>query len=143
MWVLTGWRPAGHLIQYAEVQITIDGQGQGAGDRCGSHHQQMGVIAFFPQGSPLGDAEAVLFIHHDHLQIFESNWGLDQGMGADQDLDGPIGQPGQDFFPFAGGSIPDQQADFIFRAGKPLLRPKPAGVSGWHSAALPGCWWAP
>ena len=34
----------GHLINRRQVKIAINGQSEGARDRCGSHHQQVRII---------------------------------------------------------------------------------------------------
>ena len=57
--------------------------------------------AFLPQGGPLLDAEAVLLVDDDHAQRPERHRLGEQGVGADQDVDRAVGQPGVQAGPLA------------------------------------------
>ena len=77
----------------------------------------MWVGAFGAQEGALLDPEAVLFVNSDELQVGKADRIFEQGMCADDDLNGAAGKPGADFFFLAGGSVADQQADLCRQAG--------------------------
>ncbi len=75
-----------HLIDERDVQVAVDGEGQGARDGRGGHHQHVGTAALGPQRGPLHDAEAMLLVHHHQAQAGEVDLLLDEGVGADGDV---------------------------------------------------------
>ena len=51
------------FINHAHVQVTINGHGEGAGDRSGGHHEDMRrILALVPQFGSLRHTEAMLLI---------------------------------------------------------------------------------
>ena len=72
------------LIQARDIEIAIDGQLQGAGDRRSGESQHMHRSPFFLQPPPLGNAEPVLFIDDGETEIVEDHIVLKQGVSADR-----------------------------------------------------------
>ena len=79
------------LIDDAHVEIAIKRHGEGAWDRGSSHHQYVGrILTLTPELGSLGDSETVLLIDHNHSQTGELYCVFDDGMGAYEDMDGPV-----------------------------------------------------
>ena len=66
-----GLAPGRQFVDDGHVKVSINGHGQGAGDRGGSHHQDVGVQGFLTQLPSLEHAEFVLLIHHHDSQLGE------------------------------------------------------------------------
>ncbi len=87
---LTGRDPLGldggttrrHLIDDGQVQVAVQGQGQGTRDGRGSHYQQVGDgrRAFLAQGSALAHAEAVLLVDDGEAEVSKLDSRLDDGV---------------------------------------------------------------
>ena len=99
------WYPAGgKFIKDRYIQVPVDGHGGGPGDRGGRHHQHVGycsIPVLLPECRPLFDPESVLFVDDHRPQGSELDAFLDQGMGTDQYVHGPLGQAVDDPSPFA------------------------------------------
>ena len=79
------------LIDDAHVEIAIKRHGEGAWDRCGSHHQYVRrILTLAPEFGSLGYSETVLLIDHNHSQTGELYCVFDDGMGAYENVDGPV-----------------------------------------------------
>ena len=63
----------------------------------------------FPECGPLLDAEAVLLVDHHHAEGPEGHRLGEQGVGADQHVDGPLGQAGVEAGPLLGRGPVGQQ----------------------------------
>ena len=95
--VVTGVRPGRQLVEHGGVEVAVDGHRRRARDRGGRHDQHVGDGALGPlgpEGGPLLDAEAVLLVDHHDAEGAEGDRLAQQGVGADQDVDGAVGQPG-------------------------------------------------
>ena len=86
---LDGLSTGRQLIDDGNIQVCEQCHGQGPGYGCRSHDQLVGLPgffhAFFQQGKPLVNTEAVLFVNNDQAHVAESNLVLEQGVGADND----------------------------------------------------------
>ena len=78
------WR---QLINDRDLQVSVVTHGQGARNRRGRHHQQVGLHALFlhlvAQGQALRHAKAMLLIDHRQGQVFEFHLLLNDSMGTD------------------------------------------------------------
>ena len=96
-----------HLIHHGQIQIAIENQGQGPGNRRGGHHQHMGpphcAVGAFPfKGGALIDPEAVLLIRNDQSQLPVRHPRTDQRLGPEDGVACALRQLPEDFLPFAG-----------------------------------------
>ena len=64
---LNGQTTEGQFIHDADIQITKDCELERARNWGCGHNQQMGVVAFVSQSSPLSNAKAMLFVDYNHL----------------------------------------------------------------------------
>ena len=85
--------PAGRFfVEDRDVHMAVLGEAEGAGDGRGRHHEDVGLGAFRAELHPLRHAEAVLFVDDGEAEIVELHPLLEDGVGADQDLDIAPGQ---------------------------------------------------
>ncbi len=77
----------GFFGQAADVHFAPLGQQQRPWDRRRGHDQDVGVLAFRAERQALGDAEAVLLVDHRQCQVAIFDGVLEQGVGADDNLD--------------------------------------------------------
>ena len=133
----------GKLIDLAHIQIAVDREGQGAGDGCGGHREQVGLQSLGHQTVSLPDAEAVLLIHHHQPQPGKLNWILQEGMGAHQDLKLSVDQVLQQFPPPSGRGGAGEQGTAHVQLGQPVgeLGEMLLGqhLGGGHQGALAAC----
>ena len=106
---------AGRLLaQFRDIHVTEIGQHQSARDRRRGEHQHVDSFAFLRQRQPLVHAEAVLLVDDGEREIVEGNVLLEQGMGAEQEIDVAEGEPVEDFLArrsaLAAGEDGDMQA---------------------------------
>ena len=87
--VLTGGSPGRHLVDDRHVEVPVEGHRQGPRDRGGGHDQEVGIdlIGLLLEQHPLGHPEAMLLVDHGHPEPGEVDSFLDEGVGADQDVD--------------------------------------------------------
>ena len=122
------------FIQGGQVQVAIQGQGQGAGYRGSGHNQGVRIfLAFLPQGKTLHYAETMLFIHYRQSQVGHIYAVLNQGVGADKQVQvalrryavqlaaGPgadaAGQQAHGYRAAQGGAVGGK--DVVFLSGRP------------------------
>src|SRR5664279_2186650 len=76
------------LIQDAGVEIAVQGEREGAGNRRGRHHQHVGLgfVRLLHQAEALQYAEAMLFVHDHQPQLVELDRLLNECVGADHQL---------------------------------------------------------
>ena len=76
------------LIQYAQIQIAVERQGQRARNRRRGHHQHvwLSLIGLLHQLESLQHAEAVLLVDHDEAQPVELDFLFDERVRADDQL---------------------------------------------------------
>jgi len=84
-----GLLPRGHLVDDRDVQIPIDGHRERSGDGGRRHDQHVRVGALGAQGGALHDPEAMLLVDDREAELPELHPLLDEGMGADDDVDLP------------------------------------------------------
>jgi len=80
---LAAW---GEFIDNGDIEVAIDHQGEGPGDRGSGHNEEMGGLTFGGECGTLCDAEAVLFIGNDESEVMVADVGADEGVGTDRDL---------------------------------------------------------
>src|SRR6185503_16396947 len=74
-----------HFIEERKVEVAIDGEREGAGDRSGGHGKQVRRKAILPnQFSSLSCAESVLFVYDYKSQILEFYAFLNKRVSACQ-----------------------------------------------------------
>ena len=74
--------PGGQLVQNGDVQVAVDQKPQRAGDRGGTHDQQVRVRGFFCQCAALTHPKAVLLVNDRQTQPGKLHPFAHQGMGA-------------------------------------------------------------
>ena len=76
------------LVDLALIHFAKAGEREAARNRRRGHRQHVRRHpALVGQHQPLGDAEAVLFIHHHQAQIIIGDRFLEDGVGANKDID--------------------------------------------------------
>ncbi len=103
-----------HFVHYAHVQVPKNGELKGTWNWCGSHYQKMWIVTFISQSRSLRNAKTMLLIDHDHLQILECDWVLNQRVGANQKLYITRFQPTENFSTICLTGISGQQAHLPF-----------------------------
>ena len=76
----------GQLVDDRNIQIPVQNQRQGPGDRGGGHDQDVGILSLLRQGGALGHAEAVLLIGNHQAQVGKVRGLGNQGVGADDEI---------------------------------------------------------
>ena len=79
------------FVNHRDIEVPVQGHGEGAGDRRGRHNEDMGwAIApvFLPETGALCHAEPVLFVNDSQAEALKGHVVFQQGMGSDQDMDG-------------------------------------------------------
>ena len=101
----------GHFVHDGEVEVAVEGEGQRARDRGGGHHQQVGRRAFVAERGTLFDAETMLLVNDDQLQILECHGVFDQRVRADDDFDRPVRETRADFGFLGFGRVAHEQTN--------------------------------
>ena len=102
------------LVEHADVEVAVDGHRRRARDRGGGHHEGVGRAPGavpIAQGRALLDAEAVLLVDHHDAERRERHPLLDQRVGADREVDGAVGQPGEHVAPLGARHLVGEQLD--------------------------------
>jgi hypothetical protein len=76
-----------HLAHHRDIEIAVGGEGQCPRDRRRRHHQDVGMLPLLAQVRPLHDAEPVLLVDHHQPELAKAHRILDQGMGADDEVE--------------------------------------------------------
>ena len=129
--------PGGPRADHRDVEVAVDRHGRRARDRRRRHDQDVGhraAAGLVPQGGPLLDAEAVLLVDDDRAERGEVDALLDEGVGADGDVDLAGGQPGEDAPP-VGGARPCWSAARPAPAGRRTATCPASGTSTSSSSA--------
>ncbi len=92
---------------------------QGPGNRRGGEGQYINIGAPFLQPFLLGNPEPLFLVDNQEPQVLENNITLQYAMGADQDVDLPVGNPFQDTALLPGTAEPADDVDNRGKAGKP------------------------
>ena len=101
-----------HLVDDGNVQVPVQGHGQGAGDRRRRHHEHMrrdAAGALRPKPGPLVHPEAVLLVHDGESEGLEYHRVLDEGMGPHDEADAAVLQPRMDLPPGRRSGGPGQE----------------------------------
>ena len=84
-----------HLVEAADVHLAVLRQRQRARDRRRGHREEVRAAALFLEEHALGDAEAMLLVDDDEAEIAVADRFLEDGVGADQDVDRAVGEAHQ------------------------------------------------
>ena len=90
----------GHFVNDGNVQVSVQGHGQGARNGRGGHYQHMrrnALPAFVPEAGALLHAKTVLLIHDGQSQCPEMHGVFYERMRADEHADASILQAGVNF----------------------------------------------
>ena len=93
----------GHFVYDGNVQVSVKGHCQGAGDRGGRHYKHVGrqaVSGLAPEFCPLVYAKAVLLVYNGQAQLFENDGVFYEGVCAHYYADFSCGQGRKKFFTF-------------------------------------------
>ena len=89
----------GQLVDDGAVKVAVEGHGQCARNGCGRHDEDVWWDQrLVPQLAALFDAESVLLVDDNEAEVVEEDVVLDEGVGADEDVDGALGEAFFDFF---------------------------------------------
>ncbi len=77
----------GKFVDGGNVEVAVDGHGEGAGDGGCGHDEDVGGNAFLHEAETLHDAEAMLFVDDDEAEFLEFDILFNEGVGADGDGD--------------------------------------------------------
>ena len=82
-----------------EVQIAIDGLGQGARDRRRGREQEVRVDPLLAERRALAHTEAVLLVHDREPELLERHAVHNERVRADDDVEGAVREPDEDLAP--------------------------------------------
>ncbi len=83
----------GQLVDDGAVEVAVEGHGEGARYGGGGHDEDVGRHGgFLPEFAALLDAEAVLFVDDHEAEVAEGDVVLDEGVGADEEVDCAVGE---------------------------------------------------
>ena len=84
--------PRRHLVDAADVHLAIMGQRQRARDRRCRHREQMRrMLRLRCKQQALRDTETMLLIDYDEAKRLVGHFLLEDGVGADEDMDRAVG----------------------------------------------------
>ena len=96
-----GFTTRWEFVDDADIQITIEGHGQGTWDGSGGHHENVRRHStLLPHLGPLCHTKAVLLVDDGQSKAREDHVVLDDGMRADEDMDITILQVVEDGLAF-------------------------------------------
>ena len=88
-----GLATGGQLVDDGAVEVAVEGHSEGARDGGGCHHEDVGRDeGLLPEFGALLDTEAVLLVDDDEAEVAEGDVILDEGVGADEDMDLAVGE---------------------------------------------------
>lgn len=133
-----GLTSRGHFVHDGEIEVAVEGEGERTRNRGGGHHQKVGRCAFVAERGALFDAEAMLFVNHDELQILELDGVFDQRVRADDNLNRPVRKTCADFGFLRFGRVADEQTNVRARKqiGKTAEMLVSQNRSGSHNGGL-------
>jgi len=83
-----------HFVEPARIHLAILAERERARDRRRGHREQMRrTLGLLRQQHTLGDAEAMLLVDHRQAEPFVIYRLLEDGVGADEDVNRAIRQP--------------------------------------------------
>lgn len=84
------WR---QFVDDGDVEVAVDGHGERPGYGRGRHDEDVRrILAFAPEPGTLCHAEAVLFVDDGHAEAVELHFVFEEGVCADDDVDGAVHQ---------------------------------------------------
>ncbi len=98
-----------HVAEGRDVEVAEEGHADRARDGRGGHHQVVRRLLALAEGGALADAEFVLLVDDDEAELGEADVFLDDGVGADDEVDFAGGDFGEGFLAFAWGHAADQE----------------------------------
>ena len=104
----------------AQVAGSGHGQVQGARDRGRAHGEDVDRLAHALEGLLVLHPEALLLVDHDQAQVLEHDVGLQEPVGADQDVDLAGGGRSQKLLLLLGAAEPAEHLDRDRVTGHPL-----------------------
>ena len=108
-----------HFVEPADVHLAIMGEGERARDGRGGHDQEVRrALGLLGEHHALGDAEAVLLVHNGEAEAFVGDMLLEDGVGADEDVDRAVGKTHQAALPRTPLLPPGQDGDVDRQAGE-------------------------
>ncbi len=88
-----GMPSRGQLVDDGAVEVAVEGHGEGTRNGSGGHHEDVGWgRGLAPQFGALFHAEAVLLVDDHECEVFEMHVVLDEGVGADENVDFAVGE---------------------------------------------------
>ena len=115
-----GLAAGGEFVDDGDIQIAEGGHGEGAGDGGGGHDEgvggQAGTGGFGADDGALFDAEFVLFVDDDEGEGFELDRFGEECVGADDEVEGAVGEFGEDFLAVGAGDGAGEEGEIYFFA---------------------------
>ena len=87
---LDGLSPLREFVDDGDIEVSVNGKGQGPRDGSGRHDHDMGPFALFGQRASLAHSEPVLLVRDDEAQFIEPDVFGQEGMCADDEIDVPV-----------------------------------------------------
>ena len=109
-----GAAAGGEFVDEGDVEVAVDGHGEGAGNGGRGHDQHVGGGALADEAVALLDAEFMLFVDDGEAEVGEFGVAVEEGVGADEDL-------GLRSLPAKRGSKPSSLREEVRR---PIRRPR-------------------
>ena len=110
-----GLASRGEFVYHRHVEVAVESHRKGAGDGGRRHHQDVRRnLRFGPQSRPLVHTEAMLLVYHRQPQIGELHLVFYQGVCAEHQVDGAVGQTGIDLATLFGLGAAGEQGDLDF-----------------------------
>ena len=101
----------GGLLDDGHVPDAGQGHVQGAGNGCGGQGEHVHLLGQLLEPFLVGDAEALLLVHHQKPQVLEAHVLLQQPVGADEQIHRAVRHPGQRLFHLGGGAEAGHHVD--------------------------------
>jgi hypothetical protein len=85
-----GQAAGGWVVDERHGPDVHESDAEGAGDRGRAHGEHVNVDAQFLEGFFVFDAEFLFFVNDEEAELFEAELLAEEGVGADDDLDGAV-----------------------------------------------------
>lgn len=97
-----GQAAGGWVVDERHGPDVHEGDAEGAGDGGCAHGEHVDVDAQFLEGFFVFDAELLFFVNDEEAELFEAEFLAEEGVGADDDLDGSVFETFFDLGSFGG-----------------------------------------